>query len=325
MPKEQIDYTMRNQIRAGRVNFKYYVQTQQLIQNGEKVGLNLFHPDNDVSIVRNINVGAVNTTVSEYNQYIQEVQPSTTSSNLTLIYEYFTTVGSISWTAPATVQSPITYWLVGGGGGGGGAYDNGGAGGGGGGSFLTGTYAVTPGQSYTIIVGDGGIGGSGRTSLSPPFVSTNGTNGDPSSFDYTNSGPQALGGGYGYNRSSQNANSGRAASVGTASEGGSGGGGGAAGDGGGGSFGAGTANVGTTPGIGGTGISQTFPGINSGNSVIYGIGGNGAPNTNTTGQTGTANTGKGGGGGGATSGSPGTLTKNGGNGGSGLVVIQYYA
>jgi hypothetical protein len=114
MPKEPIDYTMRNQIRTARVNFKYYVQTRQLIQNGEKVGLNIFHPDNDVSIVRNLNVGAVNTTVSEYNQYIEEVQPDTSpppttpSPPTSLSATPGNTTVTISFTLGSDGGSPIT-------------------------------------------------------------------------------------------------------------------------------------------------------------------------------------------------------------------------
>lgn len=70
-------------------------------------------------------------------------------------YAVFTTTGSSTWVAPATCQSPITYWIVGGGGGGAGAFDQRGNGGGGGGSVITGTYFVVPGTTYTIFVGAG--------------------------------------------------------------------------------------------------------------------------------------------------------------------------
>ena len=65
MPQEPIDYTMRYQIRSGRVNFANYVQRRQLVQDGALLGLNLLPPDNDASIVPNIQEGAVNTTPAE--------------------------------------------------------------------------------------------------------------------------------------------------------------------------------------------------------------------------------------------------------------------
>ena len=34
MPQQPIDYTMRYQIRSGRVNFTDYVQHRQLVQDG---------------------------------------------------------------------------------------------------------------------------------------------------------------------------------------------------------------------------------------------------------------------------------------------------
>jgi hypothetical protein len=72
--------------------------------------------------------------------------------------ETFTVVQTTDWTAPAGTFS-VEYLVVGGGGGGGNGYDTGGGGGGAGGMMLTGNLAVTPGQTYTVIVGDGGTGG----------------------------------------------------------------------------------------------------------------------------------------------------------------------
>lgn len=77
----------------------------------------------------------------------------------------FTTPGTYTWTAPAGVTS-VCVVAVGGGGGGGGGYNaNGidegrGAGGGGGGLGYKNNYAVTPGNSYTVVVGAGGREGS---------------------------------------------------------------------------------------------------------------------------------------------------------------------
>ena len=267
--------------------------------------------------------------------------PSTTTSNTVYVpnyqYAYFLTAGSTTWTAPATCVSPITYWMVGGGGGGGGAFDQGGAGGGGGGSVVTGTYAVTPGQTYTIVVGAGGAGGQGdRTgSLTPNLPNNSSTEasgqaGGASQLDATNSGPQAPGGGIGYRSRYAPSGTGVGGTQGTSSVssvGGGGGGGGGAGGGGGGTGGNGTNGIHAyngAPGTGGVGVSLTIAGINSGNPVTYGAGGNGGtdptgPSIN--GSSASANTGAGGQGGGSTSFSQ----ASGGAGGSGLVVIQYTA
>ena len=128
---------------------------------------------------------------------------NTSSSNTTYTtyYSIFTTLGSSTWTAPSTCQSPITYWIVGGGGGGSGAYDQRGNGGGGGGFATTGTYAVVAGTTYDVVVGAGGAGGTGRGTLNVitgPFGSdTDGTDGIDSSFDIAGGGPVAAGGGKG--------------------------------------------------------------------------------------------------------------------------------
>ncbi len=66
---------MRYQIRSGRVNFANYVQRRQLVQDGRLIGLNSFNPDNDASIVTNIQEGAVSTTPAEYNRYLDEIRP----------------------------------------------------------------------------------------------------------------------------------------------------------------------------------------------------------------------------------------------------------
>lgn len=69
-----MDYTMRYQIRSGRVVFADYVERRQLIQDGELLGLQLFPPDHDSSAVTLIKEAAVNTTVEEYNSYLQTAE-----------------------------------------------------------------------------------------------------------------------------------------------------------------------------------------------------------------------------------------------------------
>lgn len=63
--------------------------------------------------------------------------------------------GTYSWTCPNTVTS-VNVVCIGGGGGGAAGAGNGGAGGGGGGLGWKNNITVTPGQSYTVVVGAGG-------------------------------------------------------------------------------------------------------------------------------------------------------------------------
>ena len=109
----------------------------------------------------------------------------------------FSTPGTFTWTVPPCVTS-ITVDAWGAGGGGGGAWvkmDNSttdvfgtaieacaGGGGGGGGGFSRQTYAVVPGQTYTIVVGAGGIGGVSATTPLNNTAVQNGGNGGASTF-----------------------------------------------------------------------------------------------------------------------------------------------
>jgi gliding motility-associated-like protein len=102
--------------------------------------------------------------------------------------DVFNTPGTYSWTVPACVTS-ITVEVWGGGGGGGAVWSRfdpttnsslsaeacTAAGGGGGGGYARRTYTVTPGQTYTIVVGSGGIGGVINNSL----ASNRAQNGSP--------------------------------------------------------------------------------------------------------------------------------------------------
>lgn len=74
--RNAIDYTMRYKILNGRVNFAHYTRQNQLIQRGEIVGRSIYHPNNDASIISNITVGAINTTIAEYESYLQITSPS---------------------------------------------------------------------------------------------------------------------------------------------------------------------------------------------------------------------------------------------------------
>ena len=70
----------------------------------------------------------------------------------------YTTPGTYSWTAPASVTSVSVVCIGGGGSGGSTGVNNGpgGGGGGGGGVAYKNNIAVTPSVSYTVVVGAGG-------------------------------------------------------------------------------------------------------------------------------------------------------------------------
>lgn len=111
---QPIDYTMRYQIRSGRVNFADYVKRRQLVQDGALLGLNLYPPDHDASIVPLIKEGEINTTQTEYNSYIADAQrsegPSATVPNppTNLVGTYGINDVSISFTPGSDGGSPIT-------------------------------------------------------------------------------------------------------------------------------------------------------------------------------------------------------------------------
>lgn len=324
------DASQRTQYNKAKALATYYQTTKNGINAGNVVLAPGRYSDRTASMSTGVVVGQAECCTTD----------DTTTSNssgptYTTYYDSFETAGSTTWTAPATCQSPITYWIVGGGGGGGGAYDQRGGGGGGGGRAVTGTYAVVAGTTYNIVVGAGGDGGTGigtvNVTVGPFGSDTDGTDGTGSSFDVSNGGPVAAGGGKGLNGEDDLFPLGSGGGVST---GGNGGGGGRGGGGGGGAVGNGTdssTGFNTPAGIGGTGVSFTIPGYNGGNARVYGVGGNGGVNRTfsyAVGASGSANTGNGGGGGGAASYQPpnaGGVIRMGGNGGSGLVVIQYSA
>jgi hypothetical protein len=242
--------------------------------------------------------------------------PPNTTTTTTLAQptiESFTTLGTIVWVVPTGVTQ-VEYLVVAGGGGGGNGWDNAGGGGGGAGMVLSGNLNVSPGSSYNVTVGDGGIGAANIRGFS------NGENGQNSEFSSNTPGSEqiiALGGGLGWGARNSTTTIG-AAQVGdtTSALGGGGGPGGAGGNGGGGASGAGTSRSLTTGGAGGAGVVSSI----TGNSVTYGVGGAGAnAGTQNPGVNGTSNRGNGGRAGGAGS----ANSTGGGKGGSGIVVIKY--
>jgi hypothetical protein len=174
----------------------------------------------------------------------------------------FTTPGTFSWTAPTGVNS-VSVVCVGGGGGGGSRNGSGGAGGGGGGLGWKNNIPVTPGQSYTVVVG---AGGNRMTTFGAGATAGSGGN---SYF------------------------------ISTATVAGFGGGGAVNSGGGGGTGGAGGGFVGDGGGNGGTAGSSTATNRCSGGGGAGGYTGNGgnSPYNDTNGSSGQGGGGGGGGGG----------------------------
>jgi hypothetical protein len=104
--------------------------------------------------------------------------PSAASNSVTPLavgQQAFTTAGTFSWVAPSGVTS-VSVVAVGGGAGGAYYWINSGSscsnrfGGGGGGLGYINNYSVTPGNSYTVVVGAGGTGWYGSCSSPPSSV-----------------------------------------------------------------------------------------------------------------------------------------------------------
>jgi hypothetical protein len=72
--RQILDYTQKNQIRAGRVTFADYSQRRELVNQGKLLGLNLYLPDNESSILPIIKQGEVNTSPEELSGYLSAVQ-----------------------------------------------------------------------------------------------------------------------------------------------------------------------------------------------------------------------------------------------------------
>jgi len=206
-------------------------------------------------------------------------------ANSWAVTDSFTTAGSTNWTCPANVFSAtVECWGGGGSGGaginGGGTTTGSGAGGGGGGAYVLKTISVTPGNSYSIVVGAGGAAG---TASNP---------GSDSTFATTTA--VAKGGAAGV-------------SVNGASLAGAGGAGGSA-----------AASIGDTKfsgGNGASGVAGSNPNGGGGGGSSAGTAANGNAGSTTT--AGAAPTGGGAGGGGATSSANGSSASNPGGGGGG--------
>ncbi len=260
-------------------------------------------------------------------------------------YTIHTFTSSGTFVAPTGTTS-VEYLIVAGGGGGGKEnYSSGTGGGGGAGGMLQsagGTVStITPGNSYSIVVGAAGAGYTGGVG-----GGSNGGNGGDSTFNgLTATGGGGGGGGNGSGGGGSNGGSGGGAAnstnPGTGSQGSNGGnggtGGGTAGSGhGGGGGGKSAAGGNGSSGVGGTGGNGSANSI-SGASVTYAGGGGGGGSTSAAaggtggggngciynaqaGTNGTANTGGGGGGVcNANAGGDATAT----TGGTGIVIVRY--
>ena len=261
----------------------------------------------------------------------------------------YTTAGTNSFVVPVGVTS-ISAVAVGGGGGGAGAmFDIGPGAGGGGGGLSYGTFTVTPGETITIIVGDGGSGGTfgsgyngsaggnsqvkrgstvllqgggggGTVDYSAYNPSDPGSGGTSTGTERDGGGSGGDGGGpYGY-------------SAGQKSGGGGGAGGysGNGGEGGAESSGVYVATAGSGGGGGGGGCDTSGTGNNGGGVGILGAGSNGsAGSQNSSGGAGSGGSGYtyggGGGGGKGSSAGIGWNPANGNNGSVGAVRLVYQA
>ena len=221
---------------------------------------------------------------------IAETTSSTTTTTTTTSatdQQEYTTPGTYSWTAPSDVTS-VSVVAIGGGGGG---YGN--TAGGGGGLGWKNNISVTPGTSYTVVVGDHGVNSAYPASYGEDsyFINTSTVkggrghgggpyadggvqeNGDGFGGDYVGDG-----GGNGGNGGSGSSNGGFG---GTAGGGGGGGAGGYSGNGGDGGFAtsAGASGSGGSGGGGGGGGTQNWPNNQQGGSgggvSIYGEGSSG--------------------------------------------------
>ena len=226
----------------------------------------------------------------------------------------YTTPGTYSWTAPSGVTS-VSVIAVGGGGAGGAAYWSGGGGGGGGLGYKS-NISVTPGSSYTVVVGAGGVavtaaaGGIGGNGANSYFIDTStvaglgGTGGQGTST--TTNAAYAGGAGGGYVGDS----GGNGGTGGTSLNDIAGGGGGAGGYSGNG--GAGGTNGAGTSGSGGGGGGAGSGGSNGSNGAAASGGGVGIQGAGASGAGG-ASAQPGGGGSGGTAGSADSTTGGSGN------------
>ena len=181
--------------------------------------------------------GLVSSNFSTNVSYPTFSQGSVTNISVPYGDVEFTTPGTYSWTVPNNVTQ-VSVLCIGGGGAGNG---DGSLGGGGGGAGLgwRNNISVTPGQSYTVVVGDKGAGGTGSNGEDSYFINTSTVKGGGGGGTVSGSG--GSGGSYSGDGGG-NGGSGGSTAGGGLYEGGGGGAGGYSGNGGNGGGGDGSTN-----------------------------------------------------------------------------------
>lgn len=112
-----------------------------------------------------------NTTITGSNISIPVANTATRPSTGTVITSYTTITAGTPWVCPTGVTA-IEVLVVAGGGGGSGSFCGGG---GAGGLVYSPSYPVTPGSSYTVVVGAGGLGGLGWNQTDGTMCGANGS------------------------------------------------------------------------------------------------------------------------------------------------------
>jgi len=112
-----------------------------------------------------------NTTITGSNLSIPIVTTATRPTTGTVITSYTTVTAGTPWVCPTGVTA-IEVLVVAGGGGGSGSFCGGG---GAGGLVYSPSYPVTPGSSYTVVVGAGGLGGLGWNQTDGTMCGANGS------------------------------------------------------------------------------------------------------------------------------------------------------
>lgn len=233
------------------------------------------------------------TTTSNVGTSASSTASNSITATVPTSQELFATPGTYSWTAPTGVTKVSVIAVGGGSNGGVGGSASSGGGGGGGGLAYNNNISVTPGSSYTVVVGDRGTGGS-ACNMSGGNSSFNGTTVLATGSPHTNRHSGGSGGqnslGYGANGGSggsgtlgggQNRGAGGGGAAGYSGNGGNGGSYGGAGtaaaacSGGGGGGGGTNTNNGTGGRGGGVGVNGKG-GTGSGGSGSGGAGGNGS-------------------------------------------------
>jgi len=275
------------------ISFPYWMSAGQTLAVGPSVStvslIEFNVEDNNLQFNQVLNISSTTPVAVPEGKVWKLESVAKTYNASTYRSASFTTPGTYSWVVPACAeQICIEVWGAGGGGGGNtttSSWTSGGGGGGGG--FGSECFTVTPGSSYSVVVGTGGMGGAGGN------PGSNGSAGDAS----TVTGLISAGGGNGGIR------------------------GGAGGTGGTGGTSSAASNVPGQQGFNGSGPNGSCT-----STLVSGMGGSGAngaiggtPVTpNNHGNTGTSP-----GGGGSGAGSPCSDPRTGGRGGDGRVVISW--